>query len=63
MKQLNSYMKQNKTCFLPSHIMTFDVSNIWVVRWKNPSSMPDISSLLPPKLDALAIGLGCLKWR
>lgn len=30
---------------------------------EEPSSMPDISSLLPPKLDTLAIGLGCPKWR
>jgi len=25
---------------------------------EEPSSMPDISSLLPPKLDALAVELG-----
>ena len=33
-------MKPNKTCFLPSHIVTFGVSNIWVVRWKNHLQCP-----------------------
>ncbi len=34
-------MKPNKTCFLPSHIVTFDVSNMGR-QMEEPSSMPDI---------------------
>ena len=49
--------------FLAKSYCDFRCIEHWDRQMEEPSSMPDISSLLPPKLDALAIGLGCPKWR
>ena len=49
--------------FLAKSYCDFRCIEHWGHQMEEPSSMPDISSLLPPKLDALAIGLGCPKWR
>ena len=44
MKQQNSYMKPNKTCFLPSHIVTQVIHKVHPAQWPRMVRLPPHSS-------------------